>query len=120
MSKITKEQYELALARIEELLPMVDENTPLTDRNAVELSLMSGFVIEYEKELYPIEKGNKTCLHRNEKSKPQCSRLAFFVENSSEKSHLTEKSWQNDYITRLIPLYNSFFSVFLPLIFCLY
>ena len=34
MSKITKEQYELALARIEELLPMVDENTPLTDRNA--------------------------------------------------------------------------------------
>ena len=50
MSKITKEQYELALARIEELLPMVDENTPLTDRNAVELSLMSDVVIEYEKE----------------------------------------------------------------------
>ena len=59
MSKITKEQYELALARIEELLPMVDENTPLTDRNAVELSLMSDFVIEYEKELYPIEKATE-------------------------------------------------------------
>lgn len=56
MSKITKEQYELALARIEELLPMVDENTPLTDRNAVELSLMSDIVIEYEKGHYPIEK----------------------------------------------------------------
>lgn len=56
MSKITKEQYELALARIEELLPMVDENTPLTDRNAVELSLMSDIVIEYEKEHFPIEK----------------------------------------------------------------
>lgn len=38
------------------LLPMVDENTPLTDRNAVELSLMSDIVIEYEKEHYPIEK----------------------------------------------------------------
>ena len=56
MSKITKEQYELALTRIEELLPMVDENTQLTDRNAVELSLMSDIVIEYEKEHYPIEK----------------------------------------------------------------
>ena len=28
MSKITKEKYEFALARIEELLPMVDDNTP--------------------------------------------------------------------------------------------
>jgi len=56
MSKITKEQYELALAGIEELLPMVDENTPLTDRNAVELSLMSDIVIDYEKEHCPIEK----------------------------------------------------------------
>ena len=27
MAKITKEQYEFALARIEELLPMVDDNT---------------------------------------------------------------------------------------------
>ncbi len=56
MSKITKEQYELALARIEELLPMVDESTPLTNRHTVELSLMSDIVIEYEKEHYPIEK----------------------------------------------------------------
>ena len=37
MAKITKEQYEFALARIEELLPMVDDNTPANDRNAVEL-----------------------------------------------------------------------------------
>lgn len=56
MGKITKEQYELASARVEELLPLVDESTPLTDRNAVELSLMSDIVIEYEKEHYPIEK----------------------------------------------------------------
>ena len=34
MAKITKEQYECALARIEELLPMVDDNTPANDRNA--------------------------------------------------------------------------------------
>lgn len=56
MGKITKEQYELALARVEELLPLVDDATPLTGRNAVELSLMSEIVIEYEKEHYPIEK----------------------------------------------------------------
>ena len=50
MSKITKEKYEFALARIEELQPMVDDNTPANDRNAVELTMMSDVVIEYEKE----------------------------------------------------------------------
>ena len=56
MSKITKEKYEFALARIEELLPLVDDNTPANDRNAVELTMMSDVVIEYEKEHYPIAK----------------------------------------------------------------
>ena len=56
MAKITKEQYEFALARIEELLPMVDDNTPSNDRNAVELTMMSDVVIDYEKEHYPIGK----------------------------------------------------------------
>ena len=51
-----REQYELALTRIEELLPLVDGNTPANDRNAVELTLMSDVVIEYEKEHYPIGK----------------------------------------------------------------
>ena len=56
MAKITKEQYEFALARIEELLPMVGDNTPSNDRNAVELNMMSDVVIDYEKEHYPIGK----------------------------------------------------------------
>ena len=56
MGKITKEKYEFALARIEELLPLVDDNTPANDRNAVELTMMSDVVIEYEKEHYPIAK----------------------------------------------------------------
>ena len=47
MSKITKEQYEFALARIEELLPMVDDNTPVNDRHAVELTMMSDVVIDH-------------------------------------------------------------------------
>ena len=48
--------YEFALARVEELLPLVDDNTPANDKNAVELTLMSDIVIAYEKEHYPIEK----------------------------------------------------------------
>ena len=46
MAKITKEQYEFALARIEELLPMVNDSTPANDRNAVELTMMSDVVID--------------------------------------------------------------------------
>ena len=52
MSKITKEQYEFALQRIEELLPLVDDNTPTNDRYSIELILMSDTVIEYEKEYF--------------------------------------------------------------------
>ena len=55
MSRITKEQYEFALARIEELLPMVDD-MPANDRHAVELTMMSDVVIDYEKEHFPIAK----------------------------------------------------------------
>ena len=55
-SKVKKEQYEFALARVEELLPLVDDNTPANDRNAVELTMMSDIIIDYEKEHYPIGK----------------------------------------------------------------
>ena len=55
MTKITKEQYEYAQSRIEELLPVVDGNNQ-KDRNAIELSMLSDVVIEYEKEYFPIEK----------------------------------------------------------------
>ena len=50
MNRVTKEQYEFALARVEELLPLVDDNTPANDKNAVELTVMSDIVIAYEKE----------------------------------------------------------------------
>jgi HTH-type transcriptional regulator/antitoxin HigA len=56
MSKVTKNQYEFALERIEELLPMVNENTLVYNKEAVELSMMSDIVIAYEKEHFPIEK----------------------------------------------------------------
>jgi HTH-type transcriptional regulator/antitoxin HigA len=56
MDKITKDQYEFALAKVEELLPLVDDNTPANDRRALELSVMSDIVIAYEKKYFPIEK----------------------------------------------------------------
>jgi HTH-type transcriptional regulator/antitoxin HigA len=56
MNKITKEQYEFALARVEELLPLVNDNIPTNDKNAVELTVMSDIVIAYEKEHFPIKK----------------------------------------------------------------
>lgn len=58
--KITAQQYEFALARIEELLPIVNEQTSASDRNAVELALLSEIVIEYETVNYPIEKPSIT------------------------------------------------------------
>ena len=54
--KISKTQYEYALARIEELLPLVDENTPANDKNMIELSIVGDMVRDYEIEHFPIEK----------------------------------------------------------------
>lgn len=56
MGKITEAQYEFALARVEELLPLVDDSTPSNDRNAIELTMMSDIIIDYENEHYPIGK----------------------------------------------------------------
>ena len=93
MSKITKEQYEFALARIEELLPLVNDDTPANDRNAVELTMMSDVVIDYEKEHFPIGKPS----------------VAELIEMSLEEEGMTQKqlaqqigispSRINDYVT---------------------
>ena len=80
MAKTTKEQYEFALARIEELLPMVDDNTPANDRNAVELAMMSDFVIDYENEHYPIGKPTVA----------QLIQLSLEEKNMSQKQLATE------------------------------
>ena len=56
VEKITKEQYEYALERVEELLPIVDDTMSSNDKKVIELSVLSDLVIEYEKLHYPIEK----------------------------------------------------------------
>ncbi len=52
---VQKQQYEYALDRIEELLPLVDGYTAADDKNAIELSLLSDVVIAYETKHFPIE-----------------------------------------------------------------
>ena len=57
MAKIQNEiAYMAAMERIEELLPLTDDETPLTDPRLIELRILSELVIEYEEEHYSIKK----------------------------------------------------------------
>lgn len=61
MAKIKdKAMYDATMARIEELLPLVDDSTPKTDKNLVELDLLSALADEYEEEHYPIKSPSLT------------------------------------------------------------
>lgn len=52
---VTKKQYEYALKRVEDLLPLINESTPTNDRNALELSMAADMVRDYEMQYHPIE-----------------------------------------------------------------
>ncbi len=54
--KATKEQYEFALYRVEELLPLMSDEMSANHPMVIELTLMSDVVIAYEIENFPIEK----------------------------------------------------------------
>ena len=57
MTKIQNETaYKATMERIEELLPLTDDETPLTDPRLIELRILSELVIEYEEEHYSIKK----------------------------------------------------------------
>ena len=79
MIDFTEIQYEYALARIEELLPLVDDSTPANDKNAVELSIMSEIVIAFEKEHFPIEKPT----------------IAQLIELALEEANMSQKQLAN-------------------------
>ena len=49
-------QYSSAMARIEELLKVVNDNTPDDDVSSVELVLLSNLVADYEDVHFPISK----------------------------------------------------------------
>ena len=55
MTKIeNKAQYDWAVSRVEELLPLVDDNTPKDDANLIELELLSNLVADYSDEHFSI------------------------------------------------------------------
>lgn len=55
MTKIeNEEQYRWALQRVEELLPYVKDDTPLSDPRSMELELLSGLVADYSDVHYSI------------------------------------------------------------------
>ena len=55
MTKIeTKEQYEWAVKRVEELLPLVTDETPSNDPNSIELELLSNLVADYSEEHFAL------------------------------------------------------------------
>ena len=57
MKKIEKkEQYNQMVARVEELLPLVDDNTPADDYNRIELEKLSHLVADYSDEHFDINK----------------------------------------------------------------
>ncbi|MBC8617462.1 MULTISPECIES: helix-turn-helix domain-containing protein [Parabacteroides] len=55
MTKIENQaQYEWAVNRVEQLLLLVDDNTPLNDPNSIELELLSNLVADYSEEHYAL------------------------------------------------------------------
>lgn len=93
MFEISELQYKYALARIEELLPLTDDSTPVNDNNSIELSIMSEIVMAYENKHFPIEKPT----------------IAELIDLALEEASMTQKelaskvgvspSRINDYIT---------------------
>lgn len=51
-----KAAYLAAFKRIDELLPLVNDNTPTDDKNYLELDMISDMVEVYEEIHYPIGK----------------------------------------------------------------
>ena len=75
MRIITENQYKLAQKRVEDLLPLVDDSTPLDDPKAVELMMMSDIVIDYESEHFPIAKPS----------------VAELIADGLKENHITQK-----------------------------
>jgi HTH-type transcriptional regulator/antitoxin HigA len=49
-----EEQYNWAVARVEQLLPLVTDETPRNDPNSIELELLSNLVADYSDVHYSI------------------------------------------------------------------
>jgi len=93
---LTQQQYNAACERIEELLQVVGNNTPLIDRNFIELDLLSDLVADYEKEYYSIGKLSLSDILKTRMAERNLTqkRLADMLEISASRvsEYLTGKS----------------------------
>ena len=51
----TETQYRSAVERVEDLLPLVNDQTPTDDKNYVELVLLSNLVADYSDKHFELE-----------------------------------------------------------------
>lgn len=49
-------EYNAIMQRIDELIKLTDDNTPKTDRNLIELDILTGLAEEYEDIHFPMPK----------------------------------------------------------------
>jgi HTH-type transcriptional regulator/antitoxin HigA len=97
MKKIAnKTEYEAIMARIDELVEIVDDNTLPTDTNYIELDFLADLVVAYEKEHYPIGKPVLTDVLKTRMSEMNLTQktLAEMLEISAPRvsEYLTGKS----------------------------
>jgi antitoxin component HigA of HigAB toxin-antitoxin module len=59
-SIVNESEYNAIMARVNELVEIVDDHTSPYDKNYVELDFLTDIVVEYEKEYYPIGKSEPT------------------------------------------------------------
>lgn len=50
-----REEYDWAVQRVEELLPLVDDDTPISDKNSIELERLSNMVADFSDLHFSIE-----------------------------------------------------------------
>ena len=92
MTRIENEmQYNSAMQRINELLEIVNDDTPVEDARSVELVLLSNLVADYEDVHYPISKPTLVevmKLRMFEMGLSQCALAALLGMNQSKISEI--------------------------------
>jgi HTH-type transcriptional regulator/antitoxin HigA len=107
MTKIQNErQYIAFMEKIEELLPLVNDDTPLTDKNLVELELLSNLVADYDEAHYPIKTPSladvlKLKMFENDLTQTMLSKI-IGVSPSRISEYLTGKSEPTLKVARMI------------------
>jgi HTH-type transcriptional regulator/antitoxin HigA len=89
-------EYEAIMARVDELVEIVDDNTSQTDKNYIELDFLTDLVVAYEKEHYPIGKPSisdilKTRMHEMDLNQKTLAEM-LGISASRVSEYLTGKS----------------------------